>query len=74
MELDLAGEDVECACDEPNGSVGVAARTAAAHLLEPALELRVGTLQAGEPFEPAGDRIESVHTRTTLPRALARAR
>src|SRR5439155_26587446 len=73
MELGLASEHVERACHQPDCSVGMAARTAVTDLLEPALEPReVDVLRTGEPFETAGDRIEPVHARTTLPGALAR--
>ena len=73
MELDLASEHVEGACYEPDSPVGMTARAAATNLTEPAFEPReVGTLRAGEPFETAGNRIEPVHARTTLPGALAR--
>jgi len=61
VELDLVSEHVERARDEPDCSIGMAARAAAAHLLEPPLEPgEVCTLRMGEPFETAGDRIEPV--------------
>ena len=58
MELDLVGEDIERACDEAGGAVGVLARAAPAHLLHPAGERsELVVLPAGEPHEAAGDRL-----------------
>ena len=75
VEVDFVGEDAECALDETDDAVGMAARTATFDGRQAALERAAGScsvVAAGDLDQIVRDRRKAVHARAALARALGR--